>query len=334
MKEPRHSSSLPIRLLVLSLVIGATSCSVPPKEAWQKMRREGVLKALFSPQRSEAQLASHQQTSGRQNFGSAQLHGSGGSIQLSPSARHSMPRAESIQGRPGFVYSPFTTPKKLVNVQGFAAGEQVLCPYTLESFIVPGSGANPMNVPSIAAADAAASLPETTKPRPRPRPVQVASRDNGQSFLSTPEPSDSGMPFGSWVESRPGFVYSPFAAKHQLVDVTGIAPGVEVRCPYSGRNFRVPELPNAGATEDQPRETKPKAKPEAPAETKSMPTPMPEPTPEPQENLVSAKWVAGQPGLVQSPWGEEGQYVDVTGKSAGARVLCPFTGKPFQVPAK
>ena len=57
-------------------------------------------------------------------------------------------------------------------------------------------------------------------------------------------PSISGfpeIPLGSRVPGRPGFVYSPFAQKNQLVDVAGIAPGVEVKCPYSNQLFRVPE---------------------------------------------------------------------------------------------
>jgi hypothetical protein len=44
--------------------------------------------------------------------------------------------------------------------------------------------------------------------------------------------------------------------------------------------------------------------------------------------------VDGKPGLVQTPFGEPGQLVDVSDRSAGDRVVCPFTGKPFLVPAK
>lgn len=39
---------------------------------------------------------------------------------------------------------------------------------------------------------------------------------------------------------RPGFVQSPYGNPGQLVDVTGLPSGFEVKCPYTGKLFRVP----------------------------------------------------------------------------------------------
>jgi hypothetical protein len=48
------------------------------------------------------------------------------------------------------------------------------------------------------------------------------------------------VPFGLLVEGRPGFVRSPYAQSHQIVDVTGLKVGASVKCPFSGKFFRVP----------------------------------------------------------------------------------------------
>jgi hypothetical protein len=61
---------------------------------------------------------------------------------------------------------------------------------------------------------------------------------------STPaaKPSTPEIPYGIPLPNRPGFVNSPFAAKHQIVDVTGLPVGMEVKCPYSGKLFKVPAM--------------------------------------------------------------------------------------------
>lgn len=56
------------------------------------------------------------------------------------------------------------------------------------------------------------------------------------------KPSAPEVPYGIPIPNRPGFVNSPFAAKHQLVDVTGLPVGMEVKCPYTGKLFRVPAM--------------------------------------------------------------------------------------------
>jgi hypothetical protein len=46
------------------------------------------------------------------------------------------------------------------------------------------------------------------------------------------------IPFGTNVVGKKGFVYSPFADKE--VDVVGLKRGTKVKCPYTGKVFKVP----------------------------------------------------------------------------------------------
>lgn len=50
----------------------------------------------------------------------------------------------------------------------------------------------------------------------------------------------STAPFGIPVPGKAGYVYSPFDEKKRYVDVTDIAAGTEVKCPYTQKIFKVP----------------------------------------------------------------------------------------------
>ncbi len=125
--------------------------------------------------------------------------------------------------------------------------------------------------PKTAAAASPPSLPPTQAP-PLPStqaaPVanlaeaaarpKVSAKDTAKeqdSRLNGPPPSNeatpikdkdareaalAALPYAVPVPGRPGFVLSPFAQSHQLVDVTGIKAGEAVLCPFSGRFFRTP----------------------------------------------------------------------------------------------
>lgn len=246
-----------------------SSCAMPPRQAWQQIQRQGLIPYMMSdgaplqvtPQRNYAPLASTP-TKVAPDRSYAANTGIIGPVQPStpPPAMlnsSSMPTATSVADLPGYVRSPFTNPPRLVDVRGMSAGSKVVCPYTQKPFLVPGGVTTSASAPKIAASPAprrmdppAPSAPSTpapntdvaalTKPTPSapvtpPTTTPTPAQPKVESAPATPE-----LPYGSSISGRPGFVNSPYAAKHQLVDVTGLPVGMEVKCPYTGKLFRVP----------------------------------------------------------------------------------------------
>lgn len=112
----------------------------------------------------------------------------------------------------------------------------------------PAPAKKPESKPEVAAkpVPAAASKPAASAEEKKPSAQAPAKT----SVAAAPAPNKSeDLPYGSPVAGRPGLVNSPYAGKMQLVDVTGLKPGQEVKCPYSGKLFRVP--PGATATAKQ-----------------------------------------------------------------------------------
>ncbi|MDZ4286447.1 MAG: hypothetical protein U0984_00720 [Prosthecobacter sp.] len=178
----------------------------------------------------------------------------------------SLPVAQAVADLPGYVRSPYTTPGRLVDVRGMQAGARVVCPYTQKPFLVPAGmsvdspkvAATPppprndkprpsVTVPtSPTSGDVAAMTKPTPEPKlePKVEPKLEAKIEPKQDSIPAPQPKPeaaaSDLPYGTPIPGRAGFVNSPYAAKHQLVDVTGLPAGMEVKCPYTGKLFRVP----------------------------------------------------------------------------------------------
>lgn len=120
--------------------------------------------------------------------------------------------------------------------------------------VVPAPATKPAPVPSkVAALDTTKvgtlpAPPTQAKPAPQTKPLnsaQAPTKPNPQpapsvASVTPPKAESQDIPYGVVIPGRPGFVNSPYAAKHQLVDVTGLPAGMEVKCPYTGKLFRVP----------------------------------------------------------------------------------------------
>jgi hypothetical protein len=58
--------------------------------------------------------------------------------------------------------------------------------------------------------------------------------------LPQPQQADSTTPMGTPVPGKPGFITSPHAPTAGYVDIRGFWSGTQIKCPDSGKMFRIP----------------------------------------------------------------------------------------------
>ncbi|OYW72442.1 MAG: hypothetical protein B7Z37_24830 [Verrucomicrobia bacterium 12-59-8] len=80
-----------------------------------------------------------------------------------------------------------------------------------------------------------------------PPPDSSTPKTNGSTDAAAAD-----LPYGTAVPGRINMVNSPFAGKTQLVDVSGMSAGQMVKCPYTGKLFKVPPTQQA-ANQVEPR---------------------------------------------------------------------------------
>jgi len=301
----------------LMAIVSLSSCSLPPSQAWQQIRQDGLFPFIangMSAPRAQSNVMPSQQLLAQ---GSTKPLVAPPQPRLQPippvqtpvAPASTLPYAIAVNGLTGYVRTPFTNPARLVDVRDMSAGSKVVCPYTQRPFLVPtaavasnapapspvlaqrqtpASNPSPRPQPNLTPATRPSVSPQikpqqsapsvATRPKPQPQvqpkvspapapapkvasspPTPPPSKPTPAPAASTPpatapkqqpapsvavKPKDPApavkMPFGAPIPGRPGFVNSPYAEKHQLVDVTGLSIGTEVKCPYTGKLFRVP----------------------------------------------------------------------------------------------
>ena len=273
----------------LMICLASVSCKLPPRQAWNSIQQRGLIPVLFPANAAEGADPAPAGSTAIAQSGTEALK-----VQAVKTPElASTPFATPVPGRSGYVFSPHSAGHKLIDVREYAAGAEARCPYTMQPFMVPDFAAlaaaaktKPAPRPQRSIAEVVSRNPE---PRLRDETVDVAPLLPTNTIVNIPSTPATEIPYGSRVEGRPGFVNSPFAQKNQLVDVAGIAPGVEERCPYSNKLFRVPE-PLPEETTPEPATVIPPApaSPPAPPEPQAPATPAPEATLAPDANPAPA----------------------------------------------
>lgn len=201
-------------LAVLTTGVLLVQCSMPPQQAWRSIQTQGLLPYLSSARQPSPPF--------RAGSSYAQRYST-------------LPRRPHYgsSGLSGFV------PNSYLGTLSTPAGGTRYVPRTRSS--LPSLASKPdVKIPVEEPTHLRTTPAERKTPAVSPTPK---ADDNEPAALST-----DALPYGSAVPGRMNMVTSPFAGKTQLVDVSGMSAGQTVKCPYTGKLFRVPPTQQATNT--------------------------------------------------------------------------------------
>jgi hypothetical protein len=216
--KPTPAAALRATLALLSLALA--SCSMPAHEAWRIIKKDGLLSYLNAELQHKG---SHSSTSRKTSSYLSNPWQPKTRPQSSTPAATSV--AEPKYNAPLTKEEPPAAKPPVINNESAGIPKQTTPKKT-----------------SSAPASKTTGEPKKSPPAPTQRKIQPtvsAKKESAETATKAPVPSLQ-LPYGELIPNRPGMVNSPFAAKHQIVDVAGLSPGQEVKCPYTGKLFRVP----------------------------------------------------------------------------------------------
>jgi hypothetical protein len=260
-----------LRLGLGSAGLMLASCALPPDQAWRVIKRDGLIPYLAmeinhkQPQQPSRYIGQADAAPAKPNDQSkavmVQVNPPPTPVLVNRSAATTTTIVAPTSGRPlkpqarSAAEALATTPTRVAPAPVKKAPESVVKAPTLTPKVeskpaIPAPAKKPEPKPEVAAKPAPAPLPTPKPSAPAAENKAAAPAPAKTSVATIPTTTKSeDLPYGTPVTGRPGLVNSPYAGKMQLVDVTGLKPGQEVKCPYSGKLFRVP--PGATATAKQ-----------------------------------------------------------------------------------
>lgn len=232
------------------------SCAMPPKEAWRYIRHEGLIPYLAIEMGNRPVPTLGQAEPNRYLATTPAGH-----CTHTPLVSANAPVAPASENKSTASYRVAPTPHLHLNNKPVASAASDAKPNPMQSApekVTPKKSEStvvqtPKPVKPLAEPAVAPVKPqlEAKVEQPKPKPVEPAKPEVAKStppatkpqadvVPSTVSSKPAERPYGTPVPGRPGLVNSPYAGKMQLVDVTGLKSGQEVKCPYTGKLFRVP----------------------------------------------------------------------------------------------
>ncbi len=234
----RHSHRVLRAVSLLFVAISLSHCALPPQQAWRYIQSNGLLTYM----RYEAGAATPPFGAGTsQRYASSRV----------PVSRYRpVPQYSSVSRQSyGPAYSSSGYAQNRYYSQSTRA--EAPRPRSAPAPVKPRSSqeSSPPRV-KIPIEEPEPRLANDEPPRSSPTPgISASSFDSP----ATPKPVPANeLPFGTAVPGRVNMVNSPFAGKTQLVDVSGMSAGQTVKCPYTGKLFKVPSSQQAQNKAESP----------------------------------------------------------------------------------
>ncbi len=241
MKASRCSTACAVRTLVLlTAVLLLCQCSMPSRQAWQYIQANGLLTYWnYESQRQSPPFRTGTTTR-------TQRYATTRSSSQAPRYGAPAPLWSSWWGNGTTNRAPYS-PNRYYSAPASSSGG-------VASRSAPrpkSSGGSSDRSPNVRIpVDEPSTTPQVVNNEPSANSNPAPSTNSSAS--STKPNAD--MPYGTPIPGRANMVNSPYAGKTQLVDVSGMSTGQTVKCPYTGKLFKVPPQQQAAASKTEPRQ--------------------------------------------------------------------------------